>query len=508
MGTAAPLPPSTDTVALDARVRAIGIDIGSTRTKVALVEIGAEVCERGIRSYPTPEDPVQLWSNIAESIRTLTDESDRPVAAIGIASMAESGVLLDTDRTPLGPIVRWDARPAGPATAPSLFESLSTAEKTRLSVATGVPPTGKVPLATWHRLAQLEPERWSKMAAWAGMADFIAERLTGELVTDHTLALRTMAYRLPRAGEDLPLEFEPEFLDLVGLSTNSLPRVLAPGANAGTVTRHAAAHTGLPPGTPVFIAGHDHVVGAWGAGARTASTLANSIGTTEALLRVIDREAPRAAALSQGMSLTRTVDGRAEIVLSGSTGGALVARWFDEHPDAGQDVLLGELDPLLSGGPFVLPYPRGRQSPFPNPQASERLIGAAESTESSFAALLAGLSLQLRWMAQTQATVLDDDREHEIVVFGGHVRDNTSWLRAKSRALGTGLGVVSADEPVAASAALLAAVRVGAVPADMALPRTTFVTASVGSVHSTPLNDRLFARFTAAALSDNPGVHP
>src|SRR5690606_1382578 len=109
-------------------------------------------------------------------------------------------------------------------------------------------------------LRRSEPELFEAMSRWAGVSDLVAlsltgERgLTGELVTDHTLAARTMAYRLPGLGEPLPAAFDPELLALAGMRPEQLPRIAEPGEPAGRVSSAASTRTGLPAGIPVIVA--------------------------------------------------------------------------------------------------------------------------------------------------------------------------------------------------------------------------------------------------------------
>src|SRR5699024_4632229 len=104
-----------------------------------------------------------------------------------------------------------------------------------LFAATGVRPSGKVPLATWAQLREEDPVRWAAMARWAGAADLVVLALTGRLATDHTLAGRTMAYRLPAPGDPVPEGFDAELLAAVGLRPEQLPEVVVPGEVAGRV---------------------------------------------------------------------------------------------------------------------------------------------------------------------------------------------------------------------------------------------------------------------------------
>ncbi|MFP3381410.1 hypothetical protein SB767_34390, partial [Bacillus sp. SIMBA_069] len=75
--------------------------------------------------------------------------------------------------------------------------------------ATGVPAPDKSPLTHWLRLAADDDPRLAD-ARWLGVDALIVSALTGEAVTDHTLAARTMAYRLPAAGHPLAAGFDAD----------------------------------------------------------------------------------------------------------------------------------------------------------------------------------------------------------------------------------------------------------------------------------------------------------
>jgi xylulokinase len=475
-------------------VTSIGVDVGSTNTKVVLLEVAdrsGATRELGIRSFRSPNRPGELGGDVLAAIRGLTSMQPQRPVAVGIASMAESGVMLDVDGRPIGAVVRWTS--AG-ASAP-LFDAIGPEGQKELSLATGVPAVPKVPLASWHRLRLEDPDRWGRLSRWAGMADFIGLVLTRELATDHTLAGRTMAYRLPPAASTLGEGFDPDLLELAGMSVERMPRIVRPGDAAGTVVPGAAQAAGLAPGTPVFLAGHDHAVAAWAAGVREDGFAADSLGTTEALLRVARHPIDRAAALADGMSVTRTVAGDLECLLAGGSGGSVIARWIAAHPEKDAAVLFRAIELEGPGGAFALPYPHGRQSPHPDPNPSELLVGTTETTMEHLRAVLVGLSLHLRWLEERSNRILDA-APVGLKIVGGAAAHNAAWNRLKSRLLNPPLAVVEAHEPVAAGAALLAAVRSGAASPDAVLRSSPFPS------HPHPGADKLFRAFVDAATSE------
>ncbi|NUU08508.1 FGGY family carbohydrate kinase [Leifsonia sp. C5G2] len=466
-----------------APLAALGVDVGTTNTKVVLAVLGDAVREERTLTVPTPGTGAGLQAVVLNAIRDVVLDSPHPVAAIGVASMGETGCLTAHGGEPLGDLLRW--ADGDTSTAERLAAS---AGADALYAATGVPAPAKSPLTHWLRLAEQGDARLAD-ARWRGADALVVAALTGEAVTDHTLAARTMAYRLPAAGEPLAESFDADLLALAGIASDRFPRVARPGDIAGRLTPQAAAALGLPAGIPVVAAGHDHAVGAWAAGVREPGDAADSVGTAEALLRVasqVDREAAR----RQGMSLARTVDGRHETLLAGNpTAGALVEWAFAALlPGADRHDLL-EHAAALADGPvraFLLPYLRGRQSPQPDPAAAPRLVrlaGAASDPGLSdpgatLVAVLAGLALQLAWMDAAQ-TGLAGPRRDELAVLGGPGAANDGWWRLKQRILRGTLRRVDSAEPVATGAALLAAHRVAGLMTSLPL-RSADSAASAG----------------------------
>ncbi|WP_431246046.1 FGGY-family carbohydrate kinase [Leifsonia xyli] len=464
-----------------APLAALGVDVGTTNTKVVLAVLGDAVREERTLTVRTPDTGAALQAVVLGAIREIAVEPPHPIAAIGVASMGETGSLTGPDGEPRGDLLRWADGDA--ATADRLVAATGAEA---LYAATGVPAPQKSPLTHWLRLADDRDAQLAD-ARWLGADGLVLSSLTGEAVTDHTLAARTMAYRLPGAGEPLTETFDADLLGLVGLTPDRFPRVIAPGRTAGTLTAHAAAALGLPAGLPVVAAGHDHAVGAWAAGVRSPGDAADSVGTAEALLRVAPTVS-RDDARRQGMSLARCVDGRHESLLAGNpTAGALVEWAFDELlPGADRRDAL-EQARRLADGPleaFLLPYLRGRQSPAPDPSASLRMVqrsGASVQLADPAAALtavLSGLALQLAWMDAAQ-TALAGPRRSELAVLGGPGAANRTWWRLKQRLVPGDLRQVDAAEPVATGAAMLAAHRVAGLTTSLPL-RSADSVASAG----------------------------
>src|SRR5690606_37739626 len=100
-------------------------------------------------------------------------------------------------------------------------------------------------------------------------SSYIAYRLTGEAAIDYTLAARTYAFRIDTKAWD------KDWIRSFGLSEDIFPEALPSDAIMGK-TQHGLEKIGLTEGTPVTIAGHDHVCSAMAVGAITPDKVYDS----------------------------------------------------------------------------------------------------------------------------------------------------------------------------------------------------------------------------------------
>ncbi|MGD0861147.1 MAG: FGGY family carbohydrate kinase [Candidatus Limnocylindrales bacterium] len=467
----------------------IGVDVGSTHIKAVLVAPGSGAVHvarratvthavRGGGAYHRPDELLgAVESAIAECVvasgaaGAAGSGGARPVA-IGIASMAEAGVPLDVHGRPVGEILAWfDPRPAPQADwlerrigAPALFAR------------TGLRPEAKYTLPKLLWLRAERPGDVARARCWAGVAELVGHHLTGELATNASLACRTAAF------STADRRWDDELLGLAGLSPDQMPAVLPLGRPAGGLTPAAAARLGLAAGTPVAIAGHDHMAGALGAGVTRPGDALDSMGSAEVALLVTRRPSLADELRRSGFSSgCHALDGTWYVAGGLQASGALVEWFIDrflapplDRPaaalvtaasgDAGRyAAFLALLDRAGSGParPLVRPYLRGRTAPRRNVSATLEIEGLAEShgLPDLAAALVDGAAFHVRWMLEEleRVTATTPGR---VRVIGGGTR-NTRWLTAKA-ALGPGrFEVARTDEAAALGAALVAGVAGG-----------------------------------------------
>jgi xylulokinase len=466
-----------------------GIDLGTTHCKVGLYTASPSGagpsdggpsgggpsgggCPVAFRRIATPGDAGALTGAVFAALAGCVAEAGRAPVAVGIASMAETGVALDRRLDPLHPLIRWDD-PRGAGELAALGRSPGRAE---VAAASGANLALKTPLVRWAWLARHRPGVLAATRAWVSAADLAAAALTGEVATDATLAGRTGAYD-HRAGR-----WHPDLCAAAGLRPDQLPRVVPAGRPVGAVRPDAAARTGLATGTPVIVAGHDHLVAAYAAGVRQAGHVADSMGTAEAVV-LLTSTPPTASGeeAGGGVSWNAFCDGRQYCLIAGFPGSGRLVDWFCRvwlgREDAGRHGAFAELTDRVTERPtgiLVEPYLHGRQAPRPDPGARLRVHGLTGSATGGpgraelAVALLEGASLHVRWMiaelaARAGAAAPSGESPVPVTVLGGPSRSEP-WLRVKAAAGGAPLSVVGEPEAACAGAAMLAGAAVGIEP--------------------------------------------
>ena len=267
----------------------IGLDLGTTGIKaVAFDEHDRQLA---LTTVPTPTNHVptggaeyraeELWAAACSVLRGVTQQLTafgHVAAAIAVASMGESGVLVDSAGQSVAPVIAWfDARTEPQA---AWWREHVGAERTQAIAAVQPRPVFAAAKMLWTK-AHL-PDAWAAGQHWLNMADWATLRLSGVMATDHSLASRTMLFDLAaRTWSD-------ELIDAAGLDPTMLAPLIESGQRVGTVTPEAAASTGLPAGIPVGAGGQDHVCAALALDVTEPGMLLDSIGTAEAFFLVTD----------------------------------------------------------------------------------------------------------------------------------------------------------------------------------------------------------------------------
>lgn len=302
----------------------VGIDMGSTSTKLLVATPdGRQVLVVSRRSPWTNLDHGQAEMPADRAIavvRELAAEADQRldagyrVVALGVSGMAEAGVLFDADGTALAPIMAWfDPRGAAQiAATPHAFRA-------EFPGRTGL-PVG--PLASIAKLLHLR-DRGIALAGttFLNVPEFVVHALGGPRVAEYSLVSRT---GLIDQDDSTPWQAA---LDVLGVDETILGARVSAGEAVGTLSDPA-----MPAGfrgAALTIAGHDHLVSAVAVGATHTGQLYDSMGTAEALVRVLDDTLPfsaRERLAHAGINCVRHVIPGKYVLLAGTKSGLLMRR--------------------------------------------------------------------------------------------------------------------------------------------------------------------------------------
>ncbi len=379
----------------------LGLDVGTTSCKAVVLDAdGAEVGQGHLR---TPWTRVRTGAEIdpdalvraalAAAAEALASGPAGTVTGVGIAGMAETGVLIGRDGRPVGPAIAWhDTRGSEAAT------ELAAAFGARgFAGRTGLPPSALCSLSklAWQR-SHLPAAAGA--ARWLGVPEWVARALGAGEAAELSLASRTGLLELRERA------WWPDALAWLGVRDGFLPEPVPAGVPVGHVGE------AFPParGAAVAIAGHDHLAAMVGAGADRDGDVLLSSGTAEVAVRT----------LAAGLPADRIADA----VGAGVTVGlhVLAGRWA-----------------LLSGGELEV--------------APTSALSDASPADAWEAALEAGAEANAARLAASDAVAGAHGR---IVAAGGGTRSDAARA-AKARRLGV-IEWSPVREATARGAALLA----------------------------------------------------
>jgi sugar (pentulose or hexulose) kinase len=298
----------------------VGIDVGTSSAKAAVVDrFGRELAHGRApitwKIVPSGAEiePSQLVASAVEAAeQALHQVPAGSVVGVGVASMAETGVLLDRHGRPVGPAIAWhDSR--GALEVDRMAAEIGTAPFARH---TGLPVSALPTIAKYGWMRAQWPAARAAVR-WLNVAEWIVRELGGEEVSELSLACRTGFYDVcARRWWDDALQFAAAPRGLL-----PEPRVAGTPAGRATGPRFARAA-----GATLAIGGHDHLCAALGAAAVGEGETLDSCGTAEAFIRATTPIGPDSveAAVARGICVGwHVVDGMQALLASMRSGAAL-----------------------------------------------------------------------------------------------------------------------------------------------------------------------------------------
>jgi len=416
----------------------IGIDLGTSGVRVEVLSPDGSILTALRQAWPdggrVPADPAAWWQAVRALLRDAT--AGLPTEPVAVAVDGTSATLLATDA-------------AGEAVSPALLYDDARAVEQARQLA-GIAPRESAahgPAASAAKFLWLRDAGCLRRAAHVlHQAEWITGRLLG---------------RFDRGDENnaLKLGYDPVagtwprwWRELLGPLADRLPEVVPAGTPLGTVTKAAAAETGLHPGSQVVAGTTDGVAGFLATAVERPGVGVTSLGSTLVLKQLCERPLfdPDAGVYSHRV-LDHWLAGGAS-----NSGGAVLAAHFGPR----QIRALSEcIDARAGSGLDYYPLNRpGERFPVSDPGLAPRLSPRPESDAHFLHGLLEGIA-RIEADGYARLRALGAPAIEAVASVGGGAA-NPQWTAIRERILGVPVHR-AAHEQAAHGTALLARHGVG-----------------------------------------------
>jgi xylulokinase len=458
----------------------LGIDVGTTNVKVALVTGDGKTVAGAQRPLAmdrnggiAEQDAEATWATLVDAVREVT--AARPdvaadVTAIGVCSQYSSIVPIDAQARPLIPMLMWqDTRGTDRS-----FEIMARDGNSFLTFVErhGIPPVGGgLSLAHILYVQHDRPEVHEQTAAYVESMDYVTARLTGRITaTQHSAYM----YQLCDNRTLDPPAYDEELVRLAGIDTSRLPPLIAIDDTVAILRPEIALELGLPVSATVYAGTNDTATAAVATGAFLPGRGGVSIGTTSVL--VDDADSFHVDLENQIFPMPAPYRDRYVVCAENGLGGKVVEHVLrnlvyavDELGDHRAGDPFGGLDAVVratlpgAGGLMFLPWLGGSNAPQGDDAMRGGFVNMSLSTTRAdmLRAAVEGVAHNLRWILRP-VEAFTGNRVEEIALVGGAARSG-AWCQVLADVVDRPvLALDSPDVAIARATALLALERAGA----------------------------------------------
>ena len=427
------------------KARFVGIDVGTTSVKAAVIDETGLVLSRFSQSYLTrrqeggvvEQDPQDWFRLVSYALDTMNLDG---VVAAGLTSQVNTHVFAGANGEALRPAIVWqDGRAQNAAAA--LDARVAEDDKLRWW---GAP----MPIDASHAcsrmawVAQNEPEVWEKTHWVLLPKDFVSLHLTGRAVTDAVSSIGLV---------DQEQAYVPDILDLVPGARDRVAPLNGVMQPVGDIK------DGPLSGIPLICGTMDAWAGLVGAGgARDGSSMYLS-GTSEIMGISSQKVFP-----TPGAIVFPNYDGiRLHAAPTQSGGDAKM--WFAQS----HGLTLNEMTDLVAktpqsdATPLFLPQLQGERAPLWDADLRAAFLGVSRASgPGDFArAVYEGVAMAARMALETLQT--SAGLKSDVILCGGGGFQSEPWNRIRADILGSELRVLASGEPGVLGAAMMAGVGSG-----------------------------------------------
>ena len=438
----------------------IGIDLGTSATKLLLMEENGKICNVVSKEYPL-EFPQPGWSQqnpqdwkkaLLEGIPQLLEGFDRSkVAGIGAGGQMHGLVVLDENDNVIRPAILWnDGRTAKQVAY--LNEVIGKDKLSRLTA--NIAFSGfTAPKILW--MQENEPENFQKIAKIMLPKDYINYILTGVHACDYSDASGMLLLDVEHKA------WSKEMLEICGVKETQMPKLYESYACIGTVTAEMAELLGLPENVKVAAGAGDNAAAAVGTGVVGEGGCNISLGTSGTVFISSEKFGVDD---SNGLHAFAHADGGWHL-MGCMLSAASCNKWLVEDvlgttDHTAQQAAIEE-EKLGQNHVFFLPYLMGERSPINDTNARGTFIGMTMDTSRAdlVQAVLEGVAFAIRdsvEVARSLGIQIDKSK-----ICGGGAKSRL-WKRIFANVLNCRLEIPVSEQGPGMGGAMLAMVACGA----------------------------------------------
>lgn len=435
------------------------LDCGATSLKACLVDTtGAIISSHSLPNETAADsfyeggliwDINEIWNKLAAcSRKTCSWAQDTEIVAVTVTTFGVDGAPMKKNGELCYPVISWQC-----SRTDRIEKNISKYfEPEKLYQITGLQ---SYHFNTIHKLIWFKenrPDVLKEMDYYILMPSLILQRISGEFVTDTTMAGTTMLMN------NRERRFSEEVLKTLKLSSSIFPQLTEPGTIIGKVKNDSAEVLGIKAGIPVIAAGHDTQFAVLGSGAGVNQPVLSS-GTWEILMVRAQCESLQMPSKNSGVTIeVDTQPGLVNLGVQWVASGVL--EWINHlfYPDqvgsSRHAVMIQEAESISPGSSGVTMIPelfRGGISKKPS-----RIEGFTHETtrahiyHAALEALCYYTRLGLDKLQQTGAY-----QSKDIICVGGGSR-NQLWNQMRADVLGIPVKSLDMKETTSLGAAITA----------------------------------------------------
>lgn len=361
-------------------------DLGTTSCKATLFTVQGKIKSQANKEYKTyypragwaEQNADEWWETAVTSIRECVDKLNESfnILSISLSSQRETFVPVDRNGKPLSLAITWlDKRNTA-----QTEEMIGYFGKEYLHGTTGMIPYPNFTSTKLLWVKQNNPALLEAAYKLLQPRDYIYYKLTGEYVTDYSLASRTMMLNMKDR------KWNKDIMDYVGVNESKMPQIYCSHDTPGKITDEVSSMLKINKNIPVVVGGGDRCCEALGAGIQGNSAMESTAtaGNISFVTDVIPDDIN-----GKILYTSHVIEGK-YLIEQGLTTTGSILRWFrdniyysgeDTRDRLSYDAINEEIkkSPIGSNKLLLLPFFMGARSTRYNPYAKGTLFGLSLS---------------------------------------------------------------------------------------------------------------------------------